>query len=63
MLVYILAYTLMYVISMRRTLVSLFHLILTAFRRIVMMSPWKTVSLHVPSFFSGAICVLRMEEC
>ncbi len=27
-----------------------------------MMSPWKTVGLHVPSFFSGAVCVLRMEE-
>ncbi len=27
-----------------------------------MMSPWKTVGLHVPSSSSSAVCVLNMEE-
>ena len=59
--VYVLVCTLMYFVCMRRTLWLLFHSILTVSRRIVMMSPWKTVGMHVPSCFSSAICVLRME--
>ncbi len=59
---YILVYTLMYFICMLRTPLLLFHLILTALRRIIMMSPWKTVGLHVPSSSSSAVCVLNMEE-
>ncbi len=58
---YILVYTLMYFVYMSRTLWLLFHRILTVARRIVMMSPWKTVGMHVPSCSSSAICVLLME--
>jgi hypothetical protein len=58
---YVLVYTLMYFVYMRRTLWLLFRRILTVLRRIVMMSPWKTVGMHVPSCSSSAICVLRME--
>ena len=58
---YVLVYTLMYFVCMRRTLWLLFHRILTVSRRIVMMSPWKTVGMHVPSCSSSAICILRME--
>ncbi len=47
---------LMYSIYMLRTPLQLFHLILTVLRRIVMMSPWKTVGLHVPSSSSNAVC-------
>ena len=58
---YILVYTLMYFVCMHRTLCLLFHRILTVSRRIVMMFPWKTVGMHVPSCSSSAVCVLRME--
>ena len=27
------------------------------------MLPWKTVGMHVPSSFSSAICVQRMDVC
>ncbi len=53
---------LMYFIHMRRTLLLLFHLILTALRRIVMMLPWKTVGMYVPSSSSSTVCVLSMES-
>ena len=56
---YTLVYTLMYVISMHSTLLSLFHLILTALRRIVMMSPWKTVGFRPQLFFK---CCLRPKD-
>ena len=61
--VYVLVCTLMYFVCMRRTLWLLSHRILTVSRRIIMMFPWKTVGLlvTVPSCFSSAICVLRME--
>jgi hypothetical protein len=52
----------MYSIYMLRTPLLLFHLILTVLRRIVMMSPWKTVGSHVPSSSSSAVCVLNMKE-
>jgi hypothetical protein len=39
-----------------------FHPILTALRRIVLMLTWRTVGMHVPSSFSSAICVQRMQE-
>ncbi len=47
---------------MLRTLLLLFHLILTALRRIIMMSPWKTLGLYVPSSSLRSVCVLDMDE-
>ncbi len=59
---YILVFTLMYFIYMHRTLLLLFHLILSALKRIILMLPWKTVGMHVPSSSSSAICAPSMEE-
>ena len=59
---YILVYTLMYFLTVSRTQLLLFHLISTALRRIVLMLTWRTVGMHVPSSFSSAICVQRMQE-
>ena len=58
---YVLVYALMYFVYMSRTLWLLSHCILTVSRRIVMMSPWKTVGMHVPSCSPSAICVLSMD--
>ena len=53
----------MYFLTVSRTQLLLFHLIHTALRRIVLMLPWKTVGMHVPSSFSSAICVQSMDGC
>ena len=53
----------MYVVTVSQTQLLLFHLIRTALRRIVMMLPWRTVGMHVPSSFSSAICVQSMDGC
>ena len=46
-----------------RILSLLFHLILTALRRIFMMLLWKTVGMHVLSCSSGDFCFLSMKGC
>ena len=59
--VYILVYTLIYIVVVPRTRLLSFHHILTALRRIVLMLAWRTVGMPVHSSFSGAICVQSME--
>ncbi len=62
MCVYILVYTLIYVVVVPRTQLLSFHRILTALRRIILMLTWRTVGMPVHSSFSSAICVQSMEE-
>ena len=60
---YILVDTMIYCISVCRTPWLLFLLILTASRRIIVMSPWKTVGMHTHSSSSHASCVQKMDDC
>ena len=41
----------MYFVTVSRTQLLLFHLIRAALRRIVLMLPWRTIGMHVPSSF------------